>query len=86
MGFFGTLRGQKASPVRQIESLNTRLEKARVIVAEGRIFPVLNKDGHYVEARDTLGEARTGQVIDVVARLEELADIRELTRLLGEGP
>lgn len=48
MGFFGTLRGQKGSPVRQIESLNTRLEMARVIVAEGRIFPVLNKEGHYV--------------------------------------
>lgn len=48
MGFFGTIRGQKTSPVRQIESLNTRLEKARVIVAEGRIFPVLNKEGHYV--------------------------------------
>ncbi len=48
MGFFGTIRGQKTSPVRQIESLNTRLEKARVIVAEGRIFPVLNKEGHHV--------------------------------------
>ncbi len=48
MGFFGTLRGQKGSPVLQIESLNTRLEKARLIVAEGRIFPVLNKEGHYV--------------------------------------
>lgn len=48
MGFFGTLRGQKTSPVQQIESLNSRLEKARVIVTEGRIFPVLNKEGHYV--------------------------------------
>ena len=48
MGFFGTLRGQKTSPVRQIESLNSRLEKARLIVTEGRIFPVLNKEGHHV--------------------------------------
>lgn len=36
-------------------------------------------------ARDTLGEARTGQVIEAVARLEEPNNIRELTRLLGEG-
>lgn len=36
-------------------------------------------------ARDTLGEARTGQVIDVVSRLDELTDVRELTRLLGQA-
>ena len=48
MGFFGSQRSQKTSPVEQIESLNTRLEKARLIVSEGRIFPVINKESYYV--------------------------------------
>lgn len=48
MGFFGSQRSQKTSRVEQIESLNTRLEKARLIVSEGRIFPVLNREGDYV--------------------------------------
>ena len=54
MGFFGSQRSEKASHsnnisrIQQIDSLNTRLEKARQIVAEGRIFPVLNMAGHYV--------------------------------------
>ena len=48
MGFFNSPRSPKTSPVEQIESLNTRLEQARLIVTEGRIFRVLNKDSHYV--------------------------------------
>ena len=34
-------------------------------------------------AEDTLGEARTQQVIEVVDRLDELDDVKELTRLLA---
>ena len=48
MGIFSSQRSQKGSPVQQIESLNSRLEMARQIVNEGRIFPVLNKEGDYV--------------------------------------
>jgi len=54
MGFFGSQRGEKSSHsnnisrIQQIDTLNTRLEKARQIVTEGRIFPILNKAGHYV--------------------------------------
>ncbi len=36
------------SPVVQIEKLHERLEKARQIVAEGRVHPVLNREGYYV--------------------------------------
>ena len=42
MGFFSSQRSQKGSPVQQIESLNTRLERARQIVTEGRIFRALS--------------------------------------------
>jgi len=35
------------SPVTQIESLYKRLEKAREIVAGGKVHPVLNLDNHY---------------------------------------
>ncbi len=34
--------------VHQIENLNTRLEKARQIAKKKRIFPVYNKEDHYV--------------------------------------
>ena len=34
--------------VHQIENLHTRLEKAREIAKKRRIFPVYNKDDHYV--------------------------------------
>ena len=36
------------SPVTQIEELSKRLERAREIVAEGRVVPVLGKDNQYV--------------------------------------
>ncbi len=35
------------SPVKQIEQLNQRLEKARQIVAEGKVNPIIGKDNHY---------------------------------------
>jgi len=41
------------SPVKQIEQLNKRLEKARLIVAEGKVHPVMGMDNHYtVEGRN----------------------------------
>ena len=44
------------SPVQQIEYLHQRLEKAREIVADGKVYPVLNQDGHYVvQASDGQG-------------------------------
>ena len=36
------------SPVAQIESLYKCLEKARQLVAEGKVHPVVGMDGHYV--------------------------------------
>ena len=36
-------------------------------------------------AGDVLGEARTKQVIDTVAKLDKLGDVGELTALLGEN-
>ena len=36
------------SPVTQIEELSKRLERAREIVGEGKIAPVVGKDGQYV--------------------------------------
>ena len=54
MGFFNPPRSEKASPgnkvshILQIETLNTRLENAREILAADRVFPGLNKQGHYV--------------------------------------
>ena len=35
------------SPVKQIEQLSQRLEKARQIVAEGKVNPIIGKDNHY---------------------------------------
>jgi len=52
--FFNAPRNEKASPdnnvshIHQIETLNTRLENARKILAADRVFPGLNKQGHYV--------------------------------------
>ncbi len=40
--------GNKVSHIQQIETLNTRLENARKILAADRVFPVLNRQGHYV--------------------------------------
>ena len=54
MGWFNTLRseiassGNKGSHIQQIETMNARLEKARGLVAEGRVFPAANKKGHHV--------------------------------------
>ena len=56
MSLFNTPRGEKAplsvevSHIRQIETLNTRLEDAREIFAADRVFPVLNQEDHYVVA------------------------------------
>ena len=36
------------SPVTQIEELNKRLERAREIVGEGHVSPVVGKEGQYV--------------------------------------
>ena len=36
------------SPVAQIQELSKRLERARKIVGEGHVAPVLGKDGQYV--------------------------------------
>ena len=35
------------SPVKQIEQLSQRLEKARQIVAEGKVNPIIGMDNHY---------------------------------------
>jgi hypothetical protein len=35
------------SPVKQIESLYARLEKARVIAASGKVHPIVGMDEHY---------------------------------------
>jgi hypothetical protein len=35
------------SPIRQIESLYARLEKARVIAASGKVHPIVGMDEHY---------------------------------------
>jgi hypothetical protein len=35
------------SPVKQIEALNQRLEKAREIVAAGKVHPIVGMEGHY---------------------------------------
>ena len=54
MGWFNTLRseiafsGNQVSHIQQIETMNTRLEKARGLVAEGRVFPARNKKRQYV--------------------------------------
>ncbi len=40
--------GNKVSHIQQIETLNTRLENARKILTADRVFPVLNRQGHYV--------------------------------------
>ncbi len=36
------------SPVTQIEELNKRLERARELVSEDRVAPVVGRDGHFV--------------------------------------
>ncbi len=52
--FFNAPRNEKASsdnnvsPIHQIETLSTRLENARKILVANRVFPGLNKPGHYV--------------------------------------
>lgn len=44
------------SPIKQIEELNKRLEKAREIVAAGKVYPVLGMEDHFaVEASDGKG-------------------------------
>jgi hypothetical protein len=35
------------SPVKQIEALNQRLEKARQIVAEGKVHPIVGMENHF---------------------------------------
>ena len=39
---------QGATTVHQIENLNTRLEKAKQIAKKRKIFPVYNKEDHFV--------------------------------------
>jgi len=43
---------QGPTPVHQIENLTTRLEKARQIAKKRKIFPVYNKEEHYVVRTD----------------------------------
>jgi len=44
------------SAVKQIEALNSRLEKAREIAESGMVHPILNMDSHYaVEATNGEG-------------------------------
>ena len=43
---------QGATPVHQIENLATRLEKARQIAKKRKIFPVYNKEDHFVVRTD----------------------------------
>ncbi len=40
--------GNKVSHIQQIETLNTRLENARNILAADMVVPALNRQGHYV--------------------------------------
>ena len=40
--------GKKVSNIQRIAILNAGLENARKILAADRVFPVLNKQGHYV--------------------------------------
>ena len=40
--------GKKVSNFQRITTLSTRLETARKTLAADRVFPVLNKQGHYV--------------------------------------
>jgi hypothetical protein len=35
------------SPIKQIELLNARLEKARIIYAAGKVHPIVGMEGHY---------------------------------------
>ncbi len=44
--------GQGPTPVLQIENVNTRLEKARKLTKKRRIFPVYNKEDHFVVRTD----------------------------------
>ncbi len=37
-------------PIKQIEKLHERLERARQIVADGLVHPALNQENHYVVA------------------------------------
>ena len=43
---------QGLTPVHQVENLNTRLEKAKQIAKKRKIFPVYNKDEHFVVRTD----------------------------------
>ncbi len=55
VNFFGFPRSEATSDIphiQQIENLTLRLERARRIVAKGRISPVLNREGHYVVGPD----------------------------------
>ena len=44
--------GQVPTPAHQIENVNTRLEKAKKIAKKRKIFPVYNKEDHYVVRTD----------------------------------
>ena len=54
MGFFSSQRSQKAAPVQQIESLNTRLEKARQIGEAETVITSQSGTQHEAKAR-TIG-------------------------------
>ena len=43
------------SPIRQIELLSERLERARQLVSDGKVHTVLNQDGHYCVESSTPG-------------------------------
>ena len=43
------------SPVQQIESLYKRLEKAREIATQGKVHPIIGKEGHFVVQSSTGG-------------------------------
>ena len=55
VNFFGFLRSEATSDIphiQQIDNLTLSLERARWIVAKGRISAVLNREGHYVVGSD----------------------------------
>ena len=43
------------SPVKQIEELGKRLERARQLVAGGKVEPVLGADAHYIVRSEAAG-------------------------------
>jgi len=55
VNFFGFPRSEATSDIphiQQIDNLTLSLERARWIVAKGRISAVLNREGHYVVGSD----------------------------------